>query len=120
MQPVLHPGVYVYCTLEQLPPLLAEEALMVFREREGISVIVPLEVAQKFGLTYSFVAVWITLQVHSALEAVGLTAAISTALTAAGISCNVVAGFYHDHLFVPKEEGERAVQVLKQLAGSGT
>ncbi|OLY94135.1 hypothetical protein SAMN05444008_11041 [Cnuella takakiae] len=119
MQPMQQPGSYVFCTLVQLPPMLAPEALMIFREQEGITVIVTEAVAQQFGLPYSFVAAWITLQVHSALDAVGLTAAVATALTTAGVSCNVVAGYYHDHLFVPLAEGGRAVKVLEELARTG-
>ena len=69
-------------------------------------------------MPYSFVGAWITLNVHSALEAVGLTAAVSRALTEAGISCNVVAAYYHDHLFVPAEQGERALKILQDLARS--
>lgn len=120
MQPVLQPGTYVFCTVNQLSSTLSEQVLMMFREREGITVIVLEADAMALGLPYSYVAAWITLQVHSALEAVGLTAAVATALTTAGISCNVVAGFYHDHLFVAKEDGERAVQVLEELARSGS
>lgn len=119
MQPIQEPGSYVFCTVVQLPPLLAEAALMTFREREGITIIVAEAVAQAFALPYSYVAAWITLQVHSALDAVGLTAAVAAALTTAGISCNVVAGYYHDHLFVPLAEGDRAIKVLEELAGTG-
>lgn len=61
-------------------------------------------------------AAWITLRVHSALDAVGLTAAVSLALTDAGLSCNVVAGFHHDHVFVPYDRAAQAVDVLKALA----
>jgi hypothetical protein len=68
------------------------------------------------GLEYHFTAAWITLRVHSALDAVGLTAAVSLALTDAGISCNVVAGFHHDHLFVPHTRAADAVRVLEALA----
>lgn len=119
MQPVLQPGTYVFATVELLPPALAGHALMTFKEREGITIIVPVAIADDFHLSYNYVAAWITLQVHSALEAVGLTAAVAGALTGAGISCNVVAGFYHDHLFVAKEDGERAVKVLADLAERG-
>jgi uncharacterized protein len=62
------------------------------------------------------VAAWITLTVHSALEAVGLTAAFSKALADVNISCNVVAGYYHDHIFVPQQDAEKAMAVLESLA----
>lgn len=71
--------------------------------------------AQEYQLDILFRARWISLTVHSALEAVGLTAAFATALAAAGLSCNVFAGAYHDHLLVPVHQAEAAMQVLTQL-----
>ena len=70
--------------------------------------------ADSLNLKYSFVAAWITLTVHSLLEAVSLTAAFSGALANEGISCNVVAAFYHDHIFVDKAYAGKAmgVQIL--------
>ena len=68
------------------------------------------------SLSYSLVCAWITLTVHSSLEAVGLTAAVSRALAEENISCNVVAAYYHDHLFVPVGDGERAMEVLLALS----
>ena len=68
------------------------------------------------GLDYEFVARWITLDVHSALDAVGLTAAFATALAAAGISCNVLAGYHHDHVLVDTDRASEAVSVLERLA----
>lgn len=73
------------------------------REVEGTTYVLPQADADKLSLKYDFVASWISLQVHSELGAVGLTAAFSEALTQAGVSCNVLAGFYHDHILVPKE-----------------
>jgi hypothetical protein len=55
------------------------------------------------------------LTVHSSLEAVGLTAAVSKALTEANISCNVVAAYYHDHIFVPVKDAKQAMRVLEKL-----
>ena len=77
--------------------------------------VLPRLEADKAGLPYSFVAAWITLNVHSALEAVGLTAAVSQALALAGISCNVVAAYHHDHLFVPVSEARRALHILQGM-----
>ncbi len=85
------------------------------REIEGITVIVEEEMARAANLNVLFRAAWITLNVHSDLQAVGLTAAFATALGAANISCNVVAGALHDHIFVPVESGEEALSVLQAL-----
>ena len=74
------------------------------------------EIADEAGLAYEFVGSWITLTVHSSLDAVGLTAAFSTALAQAGIGCNVLAGRYHDHILVPHAQRENAVAVLRALA----
>ncbi|MEV6209804.1 ACT domain-containing protein [Kitasatospora sp. NPDC051914] len=115
MHPVLNPGRYVYCTLPtKVPPGL--RPVVTVTEDEGITVVVPQDDADSLGLRYDFVAAWITLRIHSALEAVGLTAAVSSELAAHGISCNVAAGFHHDHLFVPAADGERAVRVLEELS----
>lgn len=89
-----------------------------FRESEGLTVIVELQTAQALGLDCAYQMAWITLTVHSSLEAVGLTAAFAKALGQAGISCNVVAGFYHDHLFVGKDDAHGAVAVLRDLAST--
>jgi hypothetical protein len=72
--------------------------------------------ADAAGLPYDFVACWITLTVHSDLEAVGLTAAFATALGERGISCNVIAGLHHDHLLVPVERKDDALKALRRLA----
>lgn len=111
------PGRFVFGT--SVDPRLARElnAAATVREAEGLSMIVTQEEADLVGLPYDFVAAWITLRVHSALEAVGLTAAVSRALADAGISCNVVAGYYHDHLLVPIADAERALDVLQELSG---
>jgi uncharacterized protein len=112
MQPELHPGAFVFCTVASI----MDDAIMNFREAEGITVILEKGRADQLGLKYEFVAVWITLTVHSGLSAVGLTAAFSARLAAAGISCNVVAGFYHDHIFVNTADASRAMDVLHAIS----
>jgi hypothetical protein len=118
MSPQLNVGEYVFCTLRdgKLPAGL--EIVGSFREQEGLTVILERSHAEKAGFSFDYVAAWITLNVHSALEAVGLTAAFATALGQAGISCNVIAGYYHDHLFVGQADAERALHVLRDLAAN--
>ncbi len=115
MRPTLNPGRYVYCTLPAKIPSGLRPVVTV-AEAEGPTVVVAQEEADSLGLRYEFVAAWITLEIHSALEAVGLTAAVATRLAEIGISCNVVAGFHHDHLFVPADQADRAVTALQELA----
>lgn len=118
MSPQLNAGEYVFCALcdGQLPAGL--EIVGSFREQEGLTVILEKSHAERAGFSFDYVAAWITLNVHSALEAVGLTAAFATALGKAGISCNVIAGYYHDHLFVGQADAERAMGVLRDLAAN--
>jgi hypothetical protein len=89
---------------------------MSFREEEGITVVLEKQVADGLNMEYPFIASWITLTVHSSLSAVGLTAAFSQALTNENISCNVVAGYFHDHIFVDHKDGQKAMSVLNRLA----
>jgi uncharacterized protein len=114
MHPTLHETEYVYCTVQSLP-LTLDNVLGAFREQEGWTIILPRLIADELGLSYSFVCAQITLMVHSSLSAVGLTAAFSTILTAHGISCNVVAGYFHDHIFVPFADRHTAITALLSL-----
>jgi hypothetical protein len=112
MAPVLDNQSYVFSVLaddEGLP----ETALAVVREAEGTTVVLPTGLE---GDPESFAR--ITLQVHSDLQGVGLTAAVSNALAGQGIACNVIAGFYHDHLFVPWDRRDEALQILRELSES--
>jgi hypothetical protein len=118
MAPVLNPGIYAFVTLPKGITLNPAVVVASILEPEGLSVIVERSVAAREGLTTAFECAWITLSVNSALTAVGLTAAVSTALASAGISCNVVAGTNHDHLFVPIDQANRAIEMLKAVAES--
>ena len=89
---------------------------MCFKEEEGYTFILTKQSADELGLQYSFIAAWITLNVHSSLEAVGLTAAFSKVISDNGISCNVVAAFYHDHIFVNSQDVGKAMKVLQSLS----
>ncbi|OXG08467.1 hypothetical protein BC749_104135 [Flavobacterium araucananum] len=112
MKPEHNAGEYVFCKVEKLEDVNVNEAEMFFKEREAITLILKKEIADQLKLDYSVVMSWITLTVHSSLEAVGLTAAFSKALSENQISCNVVAAFYHDHIFVNKEDVEKAMKIL--------
>ncbi|MBG6106655.1 ACT domain-containing protein [Frigoribacterium sp. CG_9.8] len=115
LSPRLNDGRFVYAQVQgDLPPGIAP--IVTVREPEGLTVVIPQHEADDCGLAYDFVAAWITLEVHSALDAVGLTAAVSQALSVAGISANVVAGFTHDHIFVPYNSAARAMRALQDLA----
>ncbi len=116
MKPFHHNGDYVFCLNTNNLNINADEIVMSFREPEGTTIIIKKELADKLLLPYSFIAAWITLAVHSALEAVGLTAAFSKALADANISCNVVAAFYHDHIFVNKNDASKAMEILELLS----
>ncbi|KRE77326.1 N-acetyltransferase [Arthrobacter sp. Soil763] len=115
MRPTIREGEYVYAVWPEGKPLAGHVAAAV-RESEGLTVVLPRADADALGLHYDYVAAWITLQVHSALEAIGLTAAVSAALAEAKISCNVLAGFHHDHLLVPVADAARAVEALHELS----
>ncbi len=118
MKPRLNVGGYVFCTIHDLSSIDLNDVLLIFREQEGITVIVKKEIADKLQLDYSFVASWITLTIHSSLEAIGFTAAFSKALTEENIGCNVVAAFFHDHIFVDQKDAERAMIVLNRFMAS--
>ena len=115
MKPILNEGQYVFCSFNDLDPLYLKKAIGMFREKEGVTLIMERGIADEFKLSYQLICSWITLTIHSSLEAVGLTAAFSGALSNAGISCNVVAAFYHDHIFVPREDTGRALEILAGL-----
>jgi hypothetical protein len=120
MKPNLAEGEFVYCSVPA--PVLADhwhlDPIGLFREKEGVTLILSLEAARKEGFPATPAMRMITLEVHSSLEAVGLTAAFATALGNEGISANVVAGYYHDHIFVPAADAERAMTALLALSAT--
>ena len=113
MKPEHNAGEYVFCQIGEDATLNTDDIVLLFKEREGVTAICKKEWADSRGLPYTYIASWITLTVHSSLEAVGLTAAFSKALADEGISCNVVAALYHDHIFVDKKDTEKAMEVLR-------
>jgi len=115
LRPEVRPGEFVFVTMDEVP---SESWEAVVREDEGITCVVARAIADDQGWRYDFVAGWITLQVHSALEAIGLTAAVSRALSDSGIPCNVIAGYFHDHLLVPLDRLDEAVRILQALSSA--
>ena len=115
LEPLVREGEYVY-VLDPGGSVTMPAAEAVVAEAEGRALVVRREAADRAGLPYDFVGAWITLSVHSSLEAVGLTAAFSAALAQAGIGCNVLAGLHHDHLLVPYAQRDAAVAALRALA----
>jgi len=97
-------------------PSLTPRFMRPFANQKGFSYVLERDDADRLGLSYDFVAGWISLTVHSALEAVGLTAAVSAAFTKQGISCNVIAGLFHDHVLVPIARVDEAMAVIAKLA----
>ncbi len=116
LKPIHNPGQFVFCTLKDLTVININDTILLFKEAEGYTVILKKDKADNLKLSYSFISSWITLTVHSSLATVGLTAAFSNALSCAGISCNVVAAYYHDHIFVNSTEAGKAMEILNRFS----
>ena len=118
LNPVASSEDFVFTALpaDKLTSTLIKAAKGMFQEREGTTLILPLAEAEQAGLQFEGYYRCITCEVHSSLEAVGMTAAMSTALGKAGISANVVAAYYHDHIFVSAEKVDAAIKVLTSLS----
>ena len=116
LSPELNPGEYIFHCTNDPNQFDQKDIIGLFKEKEGVTVIISKELADQKKIPYKFIASWITLNVHSSLDAVGLTAAFSDALTKENISANVVAGYYHDHIFVAKKDEGKAMKVLIQLS----
>lgn len=106
----------MFCTAPTMDPAVSHHAIGTFREPEGWTLILPQTIADAHSYAYTVLFAWITLDVHSSLEAIGLTASFSHTLAHAGLSCNVIAGYYHDHIFVPYTEREKALHALQALS----
>lgn len=111
----VRPGTYTLVTVDE-PVELGGGVAAVLTEDEGTTVVVSVGEARQRGWPVDFEGAWLTLDVHSALEAVGLTAAVSTALGEAGIPANMLAGFFHDHILVPADRVDEAVACLADLS----
>lgn len=115
LDPHLNPGAYVFVSLPEGQPFEPSTALAFIREAEGASVVMDAAAAAAAGFAITQTYAWISLSVHSDLQAVGLTAAIARVLAAAQIGCNVIAGARHDHLFVPANHAQAAMSELRSL-----
>ncbi len=117
MTPELMDGEYIFCSFQdaQYGDYSDLEPLAAIIESEGLSLIIPKLKADEKGISYESVFKGITLKIHSSLDAVGLTAAFSGKLTEQGISANVIAGYYHDHIFVQAELADRAMKLLLEF-----
>ncbi len=115
INPKLNEGKYVFCSVENIEKIEIKNLVGSFKENEGYTIILSKKEAINLGLTYSFVAAWITLTINSSLESVGLTSSFSNALARQGISCNVIAGYYHDHIFVKFDDRNTAMRILNNL-----
>ncbi len=118
MTPVLHPETYVFAKTDDAERARRTSARMIFQEAEAITLILEQSEAEREGFAYEFPCRMITLNVHSALEAVGFIAAVASELARHGMGVNPVAGFYHDHLFVPAARAEDAMAALKALSAA--
>jgi hypothetical protein len=115
LDPVLNPGAFAFVSLPPGTMIEPKWVIASIQEPEGLTVVMREADAQRCGFKPLYRCAWITLSLNSDLAAVGLTATFATALANAGISCNVIAGAYHDHIFVPVHQAEKAMSELRSL-----
>ena len=120
LSPQLLDETYVFCTLADgvYGHYAMTRPIASFQEKEGLTLVINQTDADAQGLVYNGLFRCISLQIHSSLEAVGLTAAISGKLADANISANIIAGYYHDHLFVPQAKVVEALEILNNIKDS--
>ena len=116
LNPVMAQPVYVYCSFIDFSLPAGLVPFCTVREEEGLTAVVARSDAVRLRLPNTFESRLITLSVHSSLEAVGFIAVISRTLAQAGISCNAIGGYYHDHIFVPVDRAEEAMSLLNENA----
>ncbi len=106
------PGVFAIVAVKIPTPGLLAAAHGMVKEGELTTLVLPVEAAERAGLTVELEMAWLSLTVQSSLEAVGLTAAFAATLGEVGIPCNVLAGYHHDHILVPVERAQDAIDAL--------
>ncbi|MEM5343689.1 ACT domain-containing protein [Paraburkholderia azotifigens] len=120
LEPIMAPAVYVYCSFPDFVLPDGVPAFCTIRESEGLTAIVERADARRLRLAYIYDARLITLSVHSSLNAVGFIKVISGKLADADIPCNVIAGYYHDHILVPVDRADEAMDRLREIAASAS
>ena len=114
LRPVLHPAEFVFAIHQEI----TGNPVCIFREREGLTLILERAEAEHLGIPFTFPCRMITLEIHSSLEAVGLLARITAALAERSIPVNAVSAYFHDHLFISTDRAEEAMKVLAFLCAS--
>lgn len=117
MHPKIMPEEYVFCTVSgTLADYVTLQPLATFQESEGLTLVLLKESAQHANLAFEGTYKQITLTVHSSLDAVGLTAAVAEKLASKGLSANIIAAYYHDHIFVQTHKAHKALLALQQFS----
>lgn len=116
LNPILNPGTYVFCQIQNLEKINQDQIIGTFKEKEGWTVILSKASARALRIPFEYEAAWITLQTPTDLDMIGLTAEFSSALADEGISCNVIAAYNHDHIFVDASDAQNAIEALKEVS----
>ena len=116
LKPKLNSGKYVFLYLKSISEIEKDEIVCFLREGEGYSIVIKEKYAKENNFTCDHITAWITLEINSSLDSFGLTSLFSKALADSKVSCNVIAGYNHDHIFVNYEKKELAMKILKRLS----